>query len=228
MLKDTSNNIKFCITNWLLWRARNKLIFEKLNQTPSAVGEQCEFWTSLVLSSYKTNQLGREVPSLARHAQLIAWRLGDEGWSTVNTYGSRISHTGAMSIGELIRDEKGGFVCAFCANIGNCSITRPEFRAIVEGLKLVCSLNIRKVTIQTDSWVVVSILQKEEGPSSQHVALIVEFHELISRDWELSLSHVYREANCAADYLANIGHSYSVGMYFNVRTPLWLTSFGMT
>ncbi|CAN1132505.1 Putative ribonuclease H protein At1g65750 [Linum perenne] len=133
-----------------------------------------------------------------------------------------------MSIGELIRDEKGGFVCAFCANIGNCSITRPEFRAIVEGLKLVCSLNIRKVTIQTDSWVVVSILQKEEGPSSQHVALIVEFHELISRDWELSLSHVYREANCAADYLANIGHSYSVGMYFNVRTPLWLTSFGMT
>ncbi|CAN1822878.1 Putative ribonuclease H protein At1g65750 [Linum perenne] len=116
-------------------------------------------------------------------------------------------------LGGLIRDEKGGFVRAFCANIGNCSVTRAEFRAIVEGLKLVCSLNIRKVTIQTDSWVVVSILQKEEGPSSQHAALIVEFHELISRDWELSLSHVYREANCAADYLANIGHSYSVGMY---------------
>ncbi|CAN1153626.1 Putative ribonuclease H protein At1g65750 [Linum perenne] len=66
MLQDEKNNIKFGLTAWLLWGARNKLIFENLDQSVSAVGEQCEFWTSLVLSSWKTNQLGREAPGLAR------------------------------------------------------------------------------------------------------------------------------------------------------------------
>ncbi|CAN1177375.1 hypothetical protein LINPERHAP2_LOCUS33067 [Linum perenne] len=40
------------------------------------------------------------------------------------------------------------------------------------------------------------------------------------------MSYIYREANCAADYLANFGHSFGVGMYlFDVPNPLlahWL------
>ncbi|CAN1822063.1 Putative ribonuclease H protein At1g65750 [Linum perenne] len=135
-LKDTTCNIQFGVTAWLLWNARNKLIFEKLIQTPSAVIEQCKFWTNLVLSSWKTFQLGLEAPGLARQTQLIAWRPGDEGWSTLNTDGSQISHTDATSLGGLIHDEKGGFVRAFCANIDNFSITRVEIKANVEGLKI--------------------------------------------------------------------------------------------
>ncbi|CAN1841739.1 Putative ribonuclease H protein At1g65750 [Linum perenne] len=213
MLKNTSCNIKFGISAWLIWNARNKFIFENLRQSHSAVAEQCEFWTNLALSSWKTNQLGREAPGLARQTQLIAWRPGDEGWATLNTDGSRISNSGATSIGGLIRDERGQLVRAFCANIGNCSITRVELKAIVEGLKIAWSLGIRKVAIQTDSRAAVSILQKGVGERHQHAALVAEFHELSLREWELSLSHVYREANCAADYLANFGHSFSVGMY---------------
>ncbi|CAN1191399.1 Putative ribonuclease H protein At1g65750, partial [Linum perenne] len=143
----------------------------------------------------------------------IAWRPGDEGWATLNTDGSRISSSGATSIGGLIRNERGEFVRAFCANIGDCSITRAELKAIVEGLRIAWSLGIRKVAIQTDSSTAVSILQKGVGEQHQHAALVAEFHDLSSREWELSLSHVYREANCAADYLANFGHSFCVGMY---------------
>ncbi|CAN1192303.1 Putative ribonuclease H protein At1g65750 [Linum perenne] len=135
MLKNTSSRVKFGVTAWLIWKARNKYIFEDLRQSYSAVAGQCEFWTNLVLTSWKTNQLGREAPGLARQTQLIAWRPGDGGWSTLNTDGSRISSTGATSIGGLIRK------------------------------------------------------------------------------WEVQLSHVYREANCAADHLANLGHSFSIGMY---------------
>ncbi|CAN1191400.1 Putative ribonuclease H protein At1g65750, partial [Linum perenne] len=102
------------------------------------------------------------------------------------------SSSGATSIGGLIRNERGEFVRAFCANIGDCSITRAELKAIVEGLRIAWSLGIRKVAIQTDSSTAVSILQK--GVGEQH-------------------QHVYREANCAADYLANFGHSFCVGMY---------------
>ncbi|CAN1756679.1 Putative ribonuclease H protein At1g65750 [Linum perenne] len=218
MLQDKENNIKFGITAWLLWSARNKLIFENLVQSASSVGELCEFWTSLVLSSWKTNQLGREAPGLARQTQLIAWRPGEEGWATLNTDGSRLHRSGATAIGGLIRDERGKFVRAFCANVGDCSITRAELRAIVEGVKMAWNLGFRKVAVQTDSRAAIAILQTGIGLTSQHAALVAEFHELKMKDWEISLSHIYREANCATDHLANFGHSFCVGLY-EFNTP---------
>ncbi|CAN1756678.1 Putative ribonuclease H protein At1g65750 [Linum perenne] len=180
--------------------------------------ELCEFWTSLVLSSWKTNQLGREAPGLARQTQLIAWRPGEEGWATLNTDGSRLHRSGATAIGGLIRDERGKFVRAFCANVGDCSITRAELRAIVEGVKMAWNLGFRKVAVQTDSRAAIAILQTGIGLTSQHAALVAEFHELKMKDWEISLSHIYREANCATDHLANFGHSFCVGLY-EFNTP---------
>ncbi|CAN1838684.1 Putative ribonuclease H protein At1g65750 [Linum perenne] len=47
----------------------------------------------------------------------------------------------------------------------------------------------------------------------QHAALVAEFRELCARNWEVSLVHVFREANFAADYLANLGHSCSIGLH---------------
>ncbi|CAN1854585.1 hypothetical protein LINPERHAP1_LOCUS41392 [Linum perenne] len=39
MLKNTSCNIKFGISAWLIWKARNKFIFENLRQSHFAVAE---------------------------------------------------------------------------------------------------------------------------------------------------------------------------------------------
>ncbi|CAN1171162.1 Putative ribonuclease H protein At1g65750 [Linum perenne] len=214
MMIDKQSNTSFGITAWLLWRARNKLIFEGYNQTVNAIIEQSKFWTNLVLSSWKTSQLGREAPGLARQTQLIAWRPGDEGWSTLNTDGSCIHGSGSTAIGGLIRDDRGKFVHAFCGNIGNCSITRAEIKAIVEGLKLAWDVGIRRIHVQSDSRAAISILQKEDADSHQHTALVAEFIALKRRSWEISISHVFREANCGADYLANLGHSHCIGLHF--------------
>ncbi|CAN0875538.1 hypothetical protein LINGRAHAP2_LOCUS10889 [Linum grandiflorum] len=37
---------------------------------------------------------------------------------------------------------------------------------------------------------------------------------------EVQIFHIYREANNDADYLANLGHSFSYGMYL-FDTPYW-------
>ncbi|CAN0911523.1 Putative ribonuclease H protein At1g65750, partial [Linum grandiflorum] len=47
----------------------------------------------------------------------------------------------------------------------------------------------------------------------QLVRLVLQFEDLCSCQWEVHLSHVYREANNAADYLANLGHSLSYGLH---------------
>ncbi|CAN1746544.1 hypothetical protein LINPERHAP1_LOCUS2822 [Linum perenne] len=53
-------------------------------------------------------------------------------------------------------------------------------------------MGIRKVAIQTDSAAAITLLQNVG----------------VSRH-----SHVYREANQCADYLANLGHSYCIGLH---------------
>ncbi|CAN0864164.1 Putative ribonuclease H protein At1g65750 [Linum grandiflorum] len=78
-------------------------------------------------------------------------------------------------------------------NLGCCSITRAEMRGIVEGLKLAWSLGIRRIRVQSDSAAAITILSN--GSSLDH-------------------QHIYREANCAADYLANLGHSFMFGFHF--------------
>ncbi|CAN0836864.1 Putative ribonuclease H protein At1g65750 [Linum grandiflorum] len=65
-------------------------------------------------------------------------------------------------------------------------------RAIVDGLQLAWSLGIRRIKVQSDSMSAISILAKVS---------------------ELDHQHIYREANYAADYLANLGHSFSYGLH---------------
>ncbi|CAN1307490.1 hypothetical protein LINPERPRIM_LOCUS27089, partial [Linum perenne] len=56
--------------------------------------------------------------------------------------------------------------------------------------------------------------QKDSRVPNQHAALVYEFHELCFRQWEVSLTHVFREANYAAGYHANLGHAMCVGTDF--------------
>ncbi|CAN0899234.1 hypothetical protein LINGRAHAP2_LOCUS20160 [Linum grandiflorum] len=65
-------------------------------------------------------------------------------------------------------------------------------RAIVDGLQLAWTLGIRRIQVQSRSMAAISILAK---------------------DSELDHQHIYREANFAADYLANLGHSLPYGMH---------------
>ncbi|CAN1237427.1 hypothetical protein LINGRAPRIM_LOCUS1874 [Linum grandiflorum] len=53
----------------------------------------------------------------------------------------------------------------------------------------------------------IAIFTNDSALDHQHAALVMQFKELCNRQWEVHLSHIYREANNAADYLANLGHS---------------------
>ncbi|CAN1305798.1 hypothetical protein LINPERPRIM_LOCUS26615, partial [Linum perenne] len=80
---------------------------------------------------------------------------------------------------------------------------------IIEGLKLAWNLGIKKLRVQTDSRTTLSLLCNEGHVDHQHSSLVLNFRELGSRFWDLQLSHVYHEANYAADYLAYLGHYWS-------------------
>ncbi|CAN0926336.1 Putative ribonuclease H protein At1g65750 [Linum grandiflorum] len=177
------------------------------------MAHRCDYWVALITSSWKTGQLGREVLSSTRQTQLIGWRPSDEGCFTLSTDGSLRSPTKSAAAGGVIRTDSGRFVKAFASNLGSCSITRAELRAIVDGLQLAWTLGIRRIRVQSDSMAAVSILSKGSQLDHQHAALVLQFTELCNRQWEVNLSHIYREANYAADYLANLGHSLTYGLH---------------
>ncbi|CAN0906439.1 Putative ribonuclease H protein At1g65750 [Linum grandiflorum] len=142
---------------------------------------------------------------------MIGWRPGDEGWFTLSTDGSLRSSQRNAAAGGVIRDDRGSLVKAFTMNLGCCSIARAEMRGIVEGLKLAWSLGIRRIRVQSDSAAAIAILSNGSSLDHQYAILVMQYQELCQ--WEVTLHHIYREANCAADYLANLGHSFMFGFH---------------
>ncbi|CAN1165450.1 Putative ribonuclease H protein At1g65750 [Linum perenne] len=88
---------------------------------------------------------------------------------------------------------------------------RAEIRGIIDGMTIAWNQGIRKLRIQSDSSTAVNLLADAFGSSHQHFSLVRSFQELKNRKWEVSIEHIYREANNAADFIANSGHSLELG-----------------
>ncbi|CAI0473154.1 unnamed protein product [Linum tenue] len=71
-----------------------------------------------------------------------------------------------------------------------------------------------------DSTAAIDIALKCLDDDHRHGILARQIQVLLNRDWEVRISHVYREANFAADFLANRGHLVDFGTHrFNVCDP---------
>ncbi|CAN1165036.1 Putative ribonuclease H protein At1g65750, partial [Linum perenne] len=141
----------------------------------------------------------------------IGWRLAAEGWFTLNTNGSFHPTTKAATAGGILRDDQGRFVSAFASKLGSCSVVRAEICGVVEGMSLAWEKGIHKLRIQSDSTLVVSLLSRDSQTNHQFATLVWRFKELLVREWEITINHIYSEANMATDFLANAGHELELG-----------------
>ncbi|CAN1137710.1 Putative ribonuclease H protein At1g65750 [Linum perenne] len=161
-----------------------------------------------------------------RRDTLISWFPPPDDWVSINTDGSVIQPNSRAAAGGAIRDSQGRCLASFSANLGSCSIMRAELRAAEIGLTTAWGLGLKKVILQMDSFSAVSAIEEQLSDVSRHSSIIHEFQELKSRSWDISITHVFREANCGADYLANLGHSYCFGLHLfsqpNSSLAYWL------
>ncbi|CAN1750361.1 Putative ribonuclease H protein At1g65750 [Linum perenne] len=149
---------------------------------------------------------------LGRRIVAIEWDPGPEGWVTVNTDGSVARPSGNASAGGLIRDHLGHCSLAFSANLGRCSITRAELRGILHGLEFSWTSGHKKVRLQTDSQSAASLILADDPPLHQHASEVLAIRELLQRNWQVDIHHIFREGNGAADFLANMGHCFDPGI----------------
>ncbi|CAN1758529.1 Putative ribonuclease H protein At1g65750 [Linum perenne] len=115
---DGKSSLSFGIIAWLLWRRRNRLVFNSEKLSVSEVCSHAKFWIHLYSSSWKTLQASREAPSIARQARLIGWRPAEEGWFSLNSDGSLYKDPTSSAAGGVIRDAKRQFHCCLFGQPG--------------------------------------------------------------------------------------------------------------
>ncbi|CAI0374831.1 unnamed protein product [Linum tenue] len=81
------------------------------------------------------------------------------------------------------------------------------------GLQRAWDEGYRKVQLQLDSQVAVKLLQDTGYRDHAQAGVLSRAHELISREWEVDIKHIYREGNKCADFLANLGHTLDINLH---------------
>ncbi|CAI0429574.1 unnamed protein product [Linum tenue] len=158
----------------------------------------------------KRNSVAEGGRSVEQH--WVSWQRPPTGWVGLNTDGSVVLAQGRSAAGGVIRDSEGRFLVAYSTNLGGGSITNAELAGIAQGLQLAWERGYRKVAVQTDSSTAISLIHSAET-AHPHYTLVAYIRRLMEREWEVSLSHVFRESNFVADHLASVGHSLAIGTH---------------
>ncbi|EEF39504.1 hypothetical protein RCOM_0863820 [Ricinus communis] len=80
-------------------------------------------------------------------------------------------------------------------------------------------MGFRKLLVEVDNECLVHILHNQAPATLRNLALFNEAKRLLSRDWDVQLSHIYREANGCADKFANLGYGLPVGCHILQGPP---------
>ncbi|CAI0399334.1 unnamed protein product [Linum tenue] len=123
----------------------------------------------------------------------IYWKPPPPEWVTLNSDGSVHTDSGHALADDLIRDHTGRYLAPYAINLGSCFITRAELRGAVEWLQLAWDTGHRRVRVELDSLCAVQLLQNLDAQDHQQTAIIQRFQELLTRQWEVVVSHIFRE-----------------------------------
>ncbi|CAN1767664.1 Putative ribonuclease H protein At1g65750, partial [Linum perenne] len=92
-------------------------------------------------------------------------------------------------------------------------LTGAELHGITTGLRLAWDAGYRRIVVQSDSTAAIALITSVDDPLHQHANEVLTIRNLLDRDWTVSLMHVFREANKATDFLADLGHRQQLGTH---------------
>ncbi|CAN1291551.1 Putative ribonuclease H protein At1g65750 [Linum perenne] len=191
----------FGVICWYLWRARNDRIFSGKEVTAAEVAACSTCWQAAITADLNRNSKMLESRPEREKADVV-WDPGPAGWMTLDSDASADRRRGKATIGGLLQDCNGRCIFAYSMNLGACSITRTEMRGAIKGLTRAWEAGYRRIIVQIDSRAAIALLKGEGDQTHQHGMESAQFQELLRRDWQVLLKHIYREGNHAADYLA--------------------------
>ncbi|XP_035541522.1 uncharacterized protein LOC118344586 [Juglans regia] len=205
------------IVSWKIWDRRCKARFEDRVDSVQTVWHVIKIWIrqiiSLVMrvsriSSHDVAILQRldipVLPQKPKQVRVVRWFRPSQGWMKLNSDGSSLGNPGPAGAGGVIRDSFGNLQAAYSVFLGQGSNNFAELRSLLEGVRRCYQLGFRRVDIEVDSQLIVSWVTK----GTCNIWYLEDFWEELQGllgCLEYRLTHVFREGNAVADYLAKRG-----------------------
>ncbi|KAJ1403735.1 Ribonuclease H domain [Sesbania bispinosa] len=102
----------------------------------------------------------------------VGWTYPAQDWIKCNKDGSMRGRGGSISCGGFFRDTSRKWIQGFGKNLGTDSVLTAELQAIYTALNLAMNLHIDKLSIESDSSVVVQLINNGFSPSHIFVHLL--------------------------------------------------------
>lgn len=209
----------FGVTIWRFWYWRNNFQFNNVNV------DNNHMLQDICMRADEIQRFHKSVVVTTTFKELwINWSPPVWPWCKSNSDGS-CKKSGLASAGGIIRDHKGQWIRGFSHNIGCCSITLAELQGLYQGLLLAWEVGIRWLLMEVDNLCVYDLVVSVNNAPNGYYQLILSIQEMLKRDWNVDLKHIYREANFAADALANYAHSLPLGLYIFSSPPAVINPF---
>ncbi|KAL9462413.1 hypothetical protein AB3S75_000421 [Citrus x aurantiifolia] len=204
----------FGVTVWRLWYWRNDVLFNHGSWDSSFIVTDIKARTYEILRCIKQPLTVKQ----KKVEKMIRWRAPTWPSVSLNTDGARkgFGQTGA---GGLLRDFTGNWIMGFIVNLGTCSVLSAELWGLLHGLRMAWENGFRRVQVGVDNKSVVHLLTMASIPENENATLIKAIRKLLEQDWIVQLEHVYREANCAADFLATYSLNSPIGLHVLLSPP---------
>jgi len=109
--------------------------------------------------------------------------------------------------GYIIRDWKGEILEVGASNYGNTSVIMVESRALRDGLQAALKSGFHRLVIEGDNSIVIGAFKNEVEVLWRIKNVMQDIQVLAQQADHIQATHMYREANMAADPLSKLGHS---------------------
>lgn len=129
---------------------------------------------------------------------------------------------GLSGCGGLICDKEGNWVGGLSKCVGRCSPLMAELWGIHDGLKMMVERGFVKVMVESDSKLVVDIVNKVKSHNLAMSNLVLQIHGYMELLEIVEIHHIYREANGCANLLAKHGKSVIGGCKSFQVKPNWI------
>jgi len=118
--------------------------------------------------------------------------------------GASLGNPGPAAIGATIKDEQGRLIASISQGIGRTTNNQAEYRAVIAALEKATRLGAKEVAINLDSQLVVRQIKGEYRVKKAALKpLYQRVKQLQSRLESFTITHIPRQQNQEADYLAH-------------------------